>query len=114
MNRGKPQFSPAEIARIREESDSGVLSPRAWALAKGVSVETVRRVARRETYADGTSRGLPTADPHSGPPSTPEPTAGEMAASLEKLNESLSRIPTKGKAERLIDEMMNRRKGDST
>lgn len=47
----KPAFSPADIAKMRGQIEAGTFSPQAWAKARGVSVETVRRAARGDSYA---------------------------------------------------------------
>lgn len=45
-----PQFTPGEVLEIRYQQAQGTLDCRAWADIKLCSVETVRRVARGDTY----------------------------------------------------------------
>ena len=45
-----PQFTPGEVLEIRHQQAQGTLDVRAWADVKLCSVETVRRVARGDTY----------------------------------------------------------------
>jgi len=45
-----PQFTPAEVLEIRHQHAHGVLDVRMWADVKLCSIETVRRVARGDTY----------------------------------------------------------------
>lgn len=42
-------FTPTTVRALRRELDAGA-SPRRLALLHGVSTETMRRIARRETY----------------------------------------------------------------
>lgn len=45
-----PQFTPGEVLEIRHQQAHGTLDVRAWADVKLCSLETVRRVARGDTY----------------------------------------------------------------
>lgn len=79
-------FSPADIRLIREQADSGTLSTREWAQARGCGVETIRRIARRETY--GHISDAPEALPPGG-----EPPQEELAASLARLSAVAQTLP---------------------
>lgn len=45
-----PQFTPQEVLEIRHQHAHGVLDVRMWADVKLCSIETIRRVARGDTY----------------------------------------------------------------
>jgi len=45
-----PQFTPAEVLEIRHQHAHGVLDVRMWADVKLCSIETIRRIARGDTY----------------------------------------------------------------
>lgn len=79
------EFSPAEVRRIRAQAAAGSLSVRAWADAKGVSLETVRRIARRDTYRD-----VPDEEPLADGDT---PSAADIAASLAKLQQAVNAAP---------------------
>lgn len=45
-----PQFSDAEVLEIRFQQSRGRLDVRTWADSKMCSIETIRRIARGDTY----------------------------------------------------------------
>lgn len=45
-----PQFTPAEVLEIRHQNAHGALDVKMWADVKMCSLETIRRIARGETY----------------------------------------------------------------
>lgn len=45
-----PEFTDAEVLEIRHQQSRGTLDVRVWADTKMCSIETVRRVARGDTY----------------------------------------------------------------
>lgn len=114
-----PQFTPAEVLEIRHQHAHGVLDVRMWADVKLCSIETIRRIARGDTYrhtagikAHPVFGGLqghspaglrpavgrqPALDPTFQPPVTAplgslleEPDGDEAAASLARLQASLA------------------------
>ena len=91
--------SPAEVLAIRRESERGLLDTRAWADKLGCSLETVRRIARRETY-----RGMHLEVDK-------EPTEADVAQSLEKLQQSIPTVPqTAQGVDALLDQITERGK----
>lgn len=78
-------FTHAEVRLVRTQSAAGTLDIRKWADAKGVSLETVRRIARRDTYRD-----VPDFDE---PKQLDEPDAEAIAASLRKLQQAVDSTP---------------------
>ena len=97
MSRGVG-FSPADVLAIRAQHREGKLSPQAWADARGCAPETVRRIARGETYrqvgrevggqlpsqAAGGATSSAAGDPG-------EPDDEDLAASLARLHASLAK-----------------------
>ncbi|HQR20757.1 MAG TPA: hypothetical protein PKV98_07815 [Burkholderiaceae bacterium] len=79
-------FTPADIRLIREQAASGTLSTREWALARGCGVETIRRIARRETYGHISDAPEPLA-------AGDEPLPEELAASLARLSAAAQTLP---------------------
>ena len=136
-----PQFTPGEVLEIRHQQAQGTLDCRAWADVKLCSVETVRRVARGDTYRHAAgvkahpsygglqspaarppaARALaPSFNPPPVPPLTDlaladEPDEEEAAASLARLQANLA-MPVPGDAQAsaavsLLDELQG--KGES-
>lgn len=119
------RFTPQAVAEIRAQYAARTLNVRAWAQAYNVSLETVRRIARGDTYRDepearGSAFG-PAAMPQevlppgSGlgpvlpPPSAPvdgEPDPEALAASFARLQAATADVPPR--AEALLDEMLQR------
>lgn len=127
-----PQFTPAEVAEIRHQQARGRLDVRVWADTKRCSIETVRRVARGDTYRHmsgqtahpsfgGLQAGasLPSARPVEFTPPGPllpidsilpgEDEDAEAAASFARLQASLA-MPVPGdpqasQATTLLDEL---------
>jgi hypothetical protein len=79
------EFTAAEVRLIRAQALAGDLRVREWADVKGVSLETVRRVARRDTYRD-----VPDVEPAEH---LPEPDVEAIAASLRKLQQAVNEVP---------------------
>ena len=124
MPRYNSAFSPADVDEIRRQAFERILDVRAWATARRVSMETVRRVARGDTYrnpedavpAGSLAAPLPSeagiaprqfAQPL--PVSRPslEPSPEELAASLRRLGEAVA-PPKPVEAAGLIDEMIEK------
>ena len=93
--------TPGQVRLIRQQFDEGGLDVKAWAATLRCNHETVRRIARRETYAH-VSDG-----PVVGPSSAlGEPGDEEVQRSLERLRKTLEAAPVTGKlADSLIEEM---------
>jgi len=130
-----PQFTPAEVLEIRHQNAHGQLDVRVWADVKLCSIETIRRIARGDTYrhlpgvkAHPAFGGLTGQSPiprvHPGmapysnftPPATQplatlveEPDGDEAQASLARLQASLAEPvpgdPQASAAARLLDEL---------
>lgn len=98
-------FTPAEVRLIRAQWDSGEISVSGWARAKGCGAETVRRIGRRETYAQIADR--PPSFPSADEPDQPGVTDEEgMRRSLERLQQVLDQTPPSAKvANELLDEL---------
>lgn len=80
----------AQVLEIRRQSDAGTLNVREWAEVLDVSLETVRRIGRRDTYRKlGRSvvRTLPPIVEEDGPPDA------EIEASLARLRGLADRLP---------------------
>lgn len=125
----KAQFTPLDVAEIRLQYARGTLNVRAWADARGCSIETVRRVARGDTYRQvggqtahhawggltgAVSQGLAVGQQGSRAPTVPlgptqpipvgeiladEPTDEDAAASFARLQAALA-APTADEARR--------------
>ena len=103
-------FSPADIRLIRQQAAAGTLSTREWAAVRGCGVETIRRIARRETYGQVPDElgspppgavGTP-AHPSQGP----EPSEDELAASLARLTAAAQALPPqRAEVNDLLDQM---------
>lgn len=94
-------FSDVEVLEIRREAALSTLDVRAWANLKRCSLETVRRIARRDTHRHVVERAVPTLD---GP--SPE----EIAAAFERLQKAVAEAPPSPReADKLLDELMKGR-----
>lgn len=119
------RFTPQAVAEIRAQYAARTLNVRAWAQAYNVSLETVRRIARGDTYRDepearGSALGTATMPqevlpPGSGlgpvlPPASvatdAEPDPEALAASFARLQAATADVPPR--AEALLDEMLQR------
>lgn len=85
--------STEQVRAIREAWDEGRLSAREWADALDCSLETIRRIGRRDTYrnVDRPGGGRTRALPPGGP--APEPDAEAVAQSLAKLRGLMDKLP---------------------
>jgi hypothetical protein len=93
-------FSDANVRRIRGEAAAGTLNPSRWADAHGCSIETIRRVARRESYRH-------VLDVASEP--REDVSEAELAASLERLTQAALATPVQPvEARHLLDELAGR------
>ena len=102
MSRGVA-FSPADVLAIRAQHREGKLSPQAWADARGCAPETVRRIARGETYrqvgrevggqlpSQGGMAQAPGGAASSAAGDPGEPDDEDLAASLARLHASLAK-----------------------
>jgi hypothetical protein len=107
-NVGKILFSAADVLRIRLEAEEGRLSVRSWADAKGVTPETIRKIARGDTYRyvrtpeDRTERlardQAPTRLDY-------EPAEGEVAQSAARFAELLKQHQERS-ADSMLEEIM--------
>ena len=104
-----PRFPPDAVAQIRSLHSRGMLNVRAWAQAYNVSLETVRRIARGDTYRSGNEPQLPHAQviPPREPPRE-EPDAGALAASFARLQAAALAAEGPPAAQGLLDELMAR------
>lgn len=120
-----PLFTPEALAELRAQYAARVLDTRAWATAYGISLETVRRAARGDTYNTPAKAApfppkrpaatiippsvhapAPVIPPAERPPAgRPEPTAEELAASMARLAELQARERARPDAGRLLDEL---------
>lgn len=82
-------FSPEDVIRIRREYEAGILQPRVLADLWRVSPETIRRVARGDTYRHvGNYNVKMETVPHPSAPTIPgEPSDEEISNSLKNLLE---------------------------
>jgi len=110
------RFTPQAVAEIRAQHATRTLDVRAWATAYGVSLETVRRIARGDTYRAPASGPvlLPPQQPAAtgpvippvGDPLVGEPDDQELAASFARLAALQREQPPK--VEALLDELLQR------
>jgi hypothetical protein len=87
-----------------------MLNVRAWASAYNVSLETVRRIARGDTYRDGLQPAAPLAQvipPQAAPP-TLEPDEGEIAASFARFVAASEAEAARPVAQDMLDELLER------
>lgn len=109
------RFTAQAVAEIRAQYAARTLSVRAWAQAYNVSLETIRRIARGDTYRDESPGVATVLPPGSGlgavlpPPATladGEPDPEALAASFARLQAATADVPPR--AEALLDEMLQR------
>lgn len=103
-----PRFPPDAVAQIRSLHSRGMLNVRAWAQAYNVSLETVRRIARGDTYRSGNEPQLPHAQviPPREPPQSGEPDAQALAASFARLAAANAAAAGPPVVQDLLDELM--------
>lgn len=95
-------FTPADIRLIRKQAADGTLSTREWAISRSCGVETIRRIARRETYGHIPDVAEPQA-------AGAEPSAGELAASLARLSQAAQALPPQPReVASLLDELASK------
>ncbi len=110
----KPPPTEAQILLIRQEWSTRTCDTRAWAEALDVSLETIRRIGRGDTYrtvgrAEGARPGSPS--PRASPPASAEPSPEEISASLDRLAARLSGAPvTSEGVDSLIEELTTKGK----
>lgn len=99
----RSNFSPAAVAEIRRQYWAGTLKPREWAQAYKVGSETIRRIARGDTYGNvEVEEGLPTfqvvpppvaqAPGPIIPPTPDDPTAGLKPVDTKTILASLAKV----------------------
>ena len=99
-----PDFTPREVRLIRRQAARNQLNVRAWADLHECSLETVRRIARRETYRHIADLPEPAPTPADLPP--------EAQDALDALASHASRIPPQApEVNALLDEMQARDSG---
>lgn len=97
-------FSLADIRLIRAQSSAGTLSVREWADVKGCGLETIRRIARRDTYREVAD--IPEA------PQSSEPSEFDLAASLARLSAAAVALPPqRAEVNDLLDELRTKGRG---
>lgn len=114
MQRGLPIATPIQILAIRREYDQGVLNPRAWADALRCSPETVRKIARRDTYrevGDEVNAATPLGRGEGpGGGTAAEPTDAEIAESLRRVRAAVeAAAPTAKSVDEMVAEMQRAR-----
>ena len=107
-----PRFPPHAVEQIRMLHKRGMLNVRAWAQAYNVSLETVRRIARGDTYRGSdlaplasSAQVIPPAQP---PALGGEPDLGDLEASFARLRAAHAEAQEPPPAQDLLDEMMAR------
>lgn len=106
-----PRFPPDAVLQIRKLHRSGMLNVRAWATAYNVSLETVRRIARGDTYREGLTE--PAALPAQVilPQTLPawvEPDPEEVEASFARFITAQEATKQPPSADALLDELQAR------
>jgi hypothetical protein len=95
-----------EVEAIRLQWDQGTIKTREWADMLGCSIETIRRIGRRETY-----RGVQTGQHISGPapkggsPLVNEPSSADVAASLARMADLVAKQGPK-RADGLVEKLV--------
>ena len=102
--------TPQQIVQIRHDWDEGVLDVRGWADALDCSLETIRRIARRDTNRGmRTGQAIEGAHQRGGVGALDEPSDEEIAASLVRLQQAMGSAPVTGKGvDKLLDELGER------
>jgi hypothetical protein len=105
--------TPQQILSIREDFDAGELDTRAWADALGCSIETVRRIARRETCREvkGGQRIAGVHEAGKVAELAQEPMSEAAAASLARMREELGRSGHETVGESALEEFLRIRPG---
>ena len=111
-----PRFTPQAVLEIRAQHAARTLDVRAWAETYRVSLETIRRIARGDTYRELLPAGpvIPPALAASGsvipppPQGGDEPDADALAASFARLARAQAERPPDTNA--LLDELQGRAK----
>lgn len=102
-------FSPADVRAIRQHYAAGTLNVRAWADSRRCGLETIRRIARRDTYREVPDElgpppgavGLPAL-----PRDTAEPSEAELATSLARLTAAAQALPPqRAEVNALLDDL---------
>ena len=106
-----------QAIQIRLEADAGTLDVRKWADRLACSLETIRRIARRDTHR-ALRAGQKIEGPHfrgaSALPTDSEPTEAELTESLRKLSEQMAYAPqTSRGVNNLLDELTQQGKQDA-
>ena len=109
-----PRFTPQAVLEIRAQHAARTLDVRAWAETYRVSLETIRRIARGDTYRELLPAGpvIPPSQPTHGPVVAPppqaadEPDAAALAASFARLAAAQAARPPDAQA--LLDELQGR------
>lgn len=97
----RAEFSPSDVRLIRVQYARSQLDVRAWADARQCSIETVRRVARRDTY-----RHIP--DLAEGPGAN-EPLPQEALDALAALGKTATQVaPQAPEVNALLDELQGK------
>jgi len=110
-------FSINDVFEIRRLAALDQLDVRAWANARDVSLETVRRIARGDTYRH-IKHGPPPAQQDAdtpmprpkpaGPALAAEPDDEEVAASLERLAQATKAIPQPREVDQMLDDLIQK------
>jgi hypothetical protein len=113
-------FGPADIRLIRQQYAAGQLNVREWSAARACSAETIRRIARRETYWNVPDELSPPPGAVGTPALSPsfshshdraEPSEDELATSLAKLSQAARELPPqRAEVNALLDDLAAGRK----
>ena len=102
-------FSPADVRAIRQHYAAGTLDVRAWADSRRCGLETIRRIARRDTYREVPDElGQPANAGGTPAPLAPtnEPSEADLAASLARLTQAAQAMPPqRAEVNALLDEL---------
>lgn len=103
--------TPQQILSIREEFDAGKLDTRAWADVLECSLETVRRIARRETCREVKGGQRITGSHEAGRVAelSEEPMSEAAAASLARMKEELGKSGHETVADSALEEFLKAR-----
>lgn len=104
-------FSPADVRAIRQHYAAGTLDVRSWADSRKCGLETIRRIARRDTYREVPDELGASPPPGAvGPPALSrdpaEPSEDELATSLAKLSQAARELPPqRAEVNALLDQL---------
>lgn len=101
-------FSPADIRLIRAQALAGTLDVRAWADSRRCGLETIRRIARRDTYREVPDELGQPANAGGSPASaqSAEPSEADLAASLARLTQAAQALPPqRAEVNALLDQL---------